>query len=75
MLRFSKLRFIIWAKLENQISGFIVDRNMNGIHTPVIKNKLSLQTSVTGEILLNDVKIPLENKLNCKTKHIQAFHR
>jgi len=57
--------FIIWAKLENQISGFIVDRNMNGIHTPVIKNKLSLQTSVTGEILLNDVKIPLENKLNC----------
>ena len=37
---------------------------MNGISTPKIEGKLSLRTSVTGMIFLDDVKVPVENKLN-----------
>ena len=57
--------FIIWAKSEDgKIHGFLLDRDMNGITTPKIEGKLSLRTSVTGMIFLDDVKVPLENKLN-----------
>lgn len=56
--------FIIWAKLNNKISGFVLDRDMKGISTPKIEGKLSLRTSVTGMIFMDDVKVPKENKLN-----------
>ena len=56
--------FIIWAKLDNKVNGFLLDRDMIGITTPKIEGKLSLRTSVTGMIFLDNVKVPLENKLN-----------
>ena len=58
--------FIIWAKSvdDDKIHGFLLDRDMNGISTPKIEGKLSLRTSVTGMIFLDDVKVPLENKLD-----------
>lgn len=56
--------FIIWAKYNDNINGFVLDRDMNGISTPEIKGKLSLRTSVTGSIFLDDVKVPKENKLD-----------
>lgn len=56
--------FIVWAKLDNKVHGFLLDRDMNGITTPKIEGKLSLRTSVTGMIFLDNVKVPLENKLN-----------
>ena len=58
--------FIVWAKLDNKVHGFLLDRDMNGITTPKIEGKLSLRTSVTGMIFLDNVKVPLENKLNVK---------
>lgn len=56
--------FIVWAKLNNKVHGFLLDRDMNGITTPKIDGKLSLRTSVTGMIFLDNVKVPIENKLN-----------
>lgn len=56
--------FIIWAKLDNKVHGFLLDRDMNGITTPKIDGKLSLRTSVTGMIFLDNVRVPLQNKLN-----------
>ena len=56
--------FIVWAKLDNTIKGFVLDRDMEGIYTPKIEGKLSLRTSVTGMIQLEDVKVPKENILN-----------
>jgi glutaryl-CoA dehydrogenase len=37
---------------------------MEGISTPKIEGKLSLRTSVTGMIVLEDVKVPKENMLS-----------
>ena len=54
---------IVWAKLDGDIRGFIVERGMDGFKTPKIEGKLSLRASITGEIALDDVLVPKENLL------------
>ena len=56
--------FLVWGKLDGKVKGFILDRGMEGITTPKIEGKLSLRTSVTGMINLEDVKVPKENMLD-----------
>jgi glutaryl-CoA dehydrogenase len=56
--------FIIWAKDdEGVIRGFILDKDMQGLSAPKIEGKFSLRTSVTGEIVMDDVFVPEENLL------------
>ena len=43
------------------ISAFVVERGMEGLSTRDIKNKLGLWSSSTGEIFLNNVRVPAEN--------------
>ncbi len=52
---------VVWAKLDDKIRGFVVERGMDGFTTPKIEGKFSLRASVTGEIALNDVLVPEEN--------------
>jgi glutaryl-CoA dehydrogenase len=54
---------VVWAKLDGEIRGFIVERGMPGFETPKIEGKFSLRASVTGEIVLSDVEIPEANLL------------
>lgn len=54
---------IVWAKTEDGIRGFIVEREFEGFSTPEIKHKLSLRASCTGEIVLDNVFVPDENLL------------
>jgi glutaryl-CoA dehydrogenase len=54
---------IVWAKVDEQVHGFIVERGMKGFETPEIKGKLSLRASDTGEIVLRDCEVPEENRL------------
>jgi glutaryl-CoA dehydrogenase len=57
--------FIIWAKLDDQIRGFVVDRTDKGsLSTPKIEGKMSLRASVTGMIMLDDVFVPEERMLD-----------
>jgi glutaryl-CoA dehydrogenase len=58
--------FVVWAKGDDgKIGGYLLDRRtMKGISTPKIEGKLSLRASITGQIVLEDVKVPLANKLN-----------
>jgi glutaryl-CoA dehydrogenase len=49
---------LVWAKLDGEIRGFLVERGAAGFSTPRIENKLSLRASVTGEIALDDVFVP-----------------
>lgn len=59
--------FVVWAKDDNgDIRGFILDRSMKGIETPVIEGKFSIRASITGMILMDDVKVPKENILDVK---------
>ncbi len=54
---------VVWAKLDDVIRGFIVERGTKGFETPKIEGKLSLRTSVTGEIVLDGAMVPEENLL------------
>ena len=58
--------FIVWAKSEEhggKIRGFILEKGMKGLSAPKIGGKLSLRTSTTGEIVMNNVFVPTENLL------------
>ena len=54
---------IIWAKLDGRIRGFVVERGTPGFATPTIEGKMSLRSSATGQISLDDVAIPENNLL------------
>ena len=50
---------VIWAAdPEGLIQGFIVERDANGLSTPTTHNKVSLRASITGEVVLEDVRVP-----------------
>lgn len=55
--------FIIWAQYENNLRGFIVDANSQGLSRSKIEGKLSLRAVQNGDVKLNNVRIPLENIL------------
>ena len=52
---------IVWAKLDGDIRGFIVERGAKGLSTPKIEGKFSLRASITGEIVMDGVFVPEEN--------------
>ncbi len=55
---------VVWAKDDNDdIRGFILERGMKGLSTPAIKGKVGLRTSITGEIVMDNVFVPDENLL------------
>jgi glutaryl-CoA dehydrogenase len=54
---------IVWAKVDDEIKGFIVETRTPGFQAPEIKNKLSLRASVTSDLILDDVIVPDENLL------------
>jgi glutaryl-CoA dehydrogenase len=49
---------LVWARIDETIRGFLVERGAKGFTTPKIEGKLSLRASVTGEIALSDVFVP-----------------
>ncbi|EDV23002.1 expressed hypothetical protein [Trichoplax adhaerens] len=55
--------FIIWAKLEGKIRGFILEKGMTGLSAPYIKGKFSLRASPTGQIVMENVEVPENNIL------------
>jgi glutaryl-CoA dehydrogenase len=54
---------VIWARLDDKVRGFILERGDVGLSTPKIEGKFSLRASLTGEIAMNDVEIPEDRLL------------
>jgi glutaryl-CoA dehydrogenase len=55
--------FVIWARTEEGIRGFLVDKGTRGLAAPEIEKKFSLRASATGAIFLEDVVVPEANML------------
>lgn len=53
--------FVVWAKLDGEIRGFILEKGMKGLSAPKIEGKFSLRASATGEIVMDEVFVPEEN--------------
>jgi len=54
---------VVWAKTDEGIKGFIVEKDMPGYETQEIANKFSLRASVTGALFFNNVRVPEANVL------------
>jgi glutaryl-CoA dehydrogenase len=55
--------FVVWGKLEGEIRGFILEKEMPGLSAPKIEGKFSLRASITGEIVMDNVWVPEANLL------------
>jgi glutaryl-CoA dehydrogenase len=56
--------FVVWAKDDaGEIRGFILDKGMPGLSAPKIRGKVGLRASVTGEIVMDKVFVPDEQRL------------
>ncbi len=56
--------FVVWAINEaegNKICGFVLEKGMAGLSAPKIEGKISLRTSITGEIVMDNVFVPEDN--------------
>jgi alkylation response protein AidB-like acyl-CoA dehydrogenase len=58
---------IVWARdvtePEDTVRGFIVETDRDGVTTSELEDKISFRASSTGEIHLQDVVVPDENRL------------
>ena len=54
---------VVWAKTEEGVKGFIIEKGTPGYEAPEIENKFSLRASVTGAQFFNNVRVPKENVL------------
>lgn len=62
---------VVWAKLDNEVRGFIVEKGTTGFSAPEMKGKHSLRASVTSELIFEDVIIP-EHNLLPKSKGLKS---
>lgn len=54
--------FVVWAKDDaGDIRGFVLEKEWEGLSTPAIHGKIGLRTSITGEIVMDDVFCPEES--------------
>ncbi|MSQ18910.1 MAG: acyl-CoA dehydrogenase [Betaproteobacteria bacterium] len=50
--------FLVWAKTDNgKIRGFILEKGMPGLSAPVIHGKVGLRASITGEVVMDNVRV------------------
>jgi glutaryl-CoA dehydrogenase len=53
---------LVWAKDDaGEIRGFLLERGWKGLSAPPIHGKVGLRTSITGEIVMDNVFCPDEN--------------
>lgn len=60
---------VVWAKVDDgsdSVRGFLVERGTPGFETPTMHGKMSLRSSETGEIVLNDCRVKAEQMLENK---------
>jgi glutaryl-CoA dehydrogenase len=54
---------VVWAATDEGVRGFVVPTDAPGFSAPEITRKLSLRASITGEIVLEDVRLPASAQL------------
>ncbi len=69
---------VIWARTDEGVAGFVVPMNATGVSVREVPHKMSLRASLTGEITLDDVRLPagavlgdvrgLKGPLSCLTE-------
>jgi glutaryl-CoA dehydrogenase len=74
---------VVWARAEQGVRGFVVPMDSPGVTAREIQHKMSLRASSTGELVLDDVRLPadavlpevegLKGPLSCLTEARQGI--
>ncbi|GLH98447.1 acyl-CoA dehydrogenase family protein [Phytohabitans aurantiacus] len=74
---------VIWARVDERVAGFVVPMDTPGVTAREIGHKLSLRASSTGEVVLDDARLPasailpeasgLKAPLSCLTEARQGI--
>jgi glutaryl-CoA dehydrogenase len=54
---------VVWAKTDDGVRGFLVEKGTRGFDAPAIENKMSLRASHTSALFLDNVRVPDANVL------------
>ncbi|MCC7256973.1 MAG: acyl-CoA dehydrogenase family protein [Gammaproteobacteria bacterium] len=54
---------VVWARTDEGVKGFLVERGTKGFDAPEIENKMSLRASVTSALFFDNVRVPEANVL------------
>jgi glutaryl-CoA dehydrogenase len=54
---------VVWARTDDGVRGFLVDKGMPGFSTQDVHHKLSLRASVTSSLAFDDVRLPASAEL------------
>jgi len=54
---------VVWARTDEGVRGFLVEKGTPGFTAPEMKGKLSLRASVTSELVFEEVLVPEANRL------------
>ncbi|WP_329018306.1 acyl-CoA dehydrogenase family protein [Micromonospora rifamycinica] len=54
---------VVWARTDEGVRGFLVPMDAPGVTAGEIRRKMSLRASVTGEIVLDGVRLPADARL------------
>jgi glutaryl-CoA dehydrogenase len=54
---------VVWAKTDDGVRGFLVERGTPGFTTSDVHHKLSLRASITSELHFEDCRVPAANML------------
>ncbi len=54
---------VVWAKVDGEVRGFLVEKGTSGFAAPEIRHKMSLRASVTSQLIFEDCAIPQRNAL------------
>jgi glutaryl-CoA dehydrogenase len=49
---------VVWARTDEGVRGFLVEKGMPGFTTQDVHHKISLRASITSELILDDVRVP-----------------
>ena len=64
--------FVIWARTDEGVRGFLVEKGARCLAAPEIEKKFSLRASATGAIFLEDVVVPASAMLPGSTNGLKA---
>ncbi len=54
---------VVWARTEEGIRGFLVEKGMPGFTAQDVHHKISLRASITSELILDEVRVPASAEL------------
>jgi glutaryl-CoA dehydrogenase len=63
---------VVWARTDDGIRGFLVEKGTKGFSAPEMKGKWSLRASVTSELVLEDVIVDEERSLLPNVKGLRG---